>query len=155
MAFDHLRFPMTKYHPVYGARTADKHDDLDKVFVGPEHNWFDTPEEADMHRTAAEAAMVLHNSVRMRVDAVAAEGDPDAENPTLADQVADLGTVVNSVQHQEYVVKPILEAPTAEERQEEADRIEAAAQKRRDDMARESDVVVEATPASHVESSAG
>jgi hypothetical protein len=90
----------------------------------------------------------------MRVDAVATEGDPDAENPSLADQV-DIGTVVNSVQHQEYVVKPILEAPTAEERQAEAERIDAAAQKRRDDLERESTVRVEATPASHEESSAG
>lgn len=154
MTFDHLRFPITRYHPVLGKRTADKHDDLDKVFVAPEHNWFETPEEADMHRTAAEAAMVLHNSVRMRVDTLAAEGDPDAENPTLADQV-DIGTVINSVQHQEYVVKPILEAPTEEERQAQADRVEAAAQKRRDDMERESTVRVEATPASHEESSAG
>ena len=154
MAFDHLRFPMTKYHPVLGARTADKHDDLDRVFVGPERNWFDTPEEADMHRTAAEAAMVLHNSVRMRVDAYAAEGDPETETPNLAEQ-HDIGTVVNSVQHQEYVVKPMLEAPTDAERQEQAVRVEEAAQKRRDDLAREADVVVEATPARHEESSAG
>lgn len=154
MAFDHLRFPITRYHPVLGKRTADKSDDLDKVFVGPEHNWFDTPEEADMHRTAADAAMVLHNSVRMRVDTLASEGDPYSETPDLAEQV-DIGTVVNSVQHQEYVVKPLLDAPTDEERQEQADRIEAAAQKRRDDIAREADVRVEATPASHEESSAG
>jgi len=154
MAFDHLRFPITRYHPVLGKRTADTHDDLDRVFVGPEHNWFETPEEADMHRTAAEAAMVLHNSTRMRVDTIASEGDPDSETPDLAEQT-DICTVVNSVQHQEYVVKPILEAPTDEERQEQAARVEKAAQKRRDDLAREADVRVEATPASHEESSAG
>jgi hypothetical protein len=133
MAFDHLKFPMTKYHPVLGKRTADKQDDLDKVFVGPEHNWWDTPEEADMHRTAADAEMVRHNSVRMRIDNVVSEGDPDGEKPDLAEQV-DIGTVVNSVQHHEYVVKPILEAPTEEERQAQADRVEAAAQKSRDSM---------------------
>jgi hypothetical protein len=154
MAFDHLKFPFVKYHPVLGERTAKTQEDLDKVFVGPEHNWFDTPEEADMHRTAAEAEMVRHNSTRMRVDTIVSQGDPDGEAPDLAEQV-DIGTVVNSVQHHEYVVKPILNAPTDEERQAEAERIDAAAQKRQADLARESDVVVEATPASHVESSAG
>jgi hypothetical protein len=107
-----------------------------------------------MHRTAAEAEMVRHNSTRMRVDTIVSQGDPDGEAPDLAEQV-DIGTVVNSVQHHEYVVKPILNAPTEEERQAEAERIDAAAQKRQADLAREADVVVEATPATHVESSAG
>jgi hypothetical protein len=132
MAFDHLKFPFTKYHPVLGKRVAEKQDDLDKVFVGPEHNWFDTPEEADMHRTATDAALVLHNSTRMRVDALVSEADPDSESPDLAEQF-DIGTVVNSVQHHEYVVKPLLEAPTEEERQAQADRVEAAAEKSRKD----------------------
>jgi hypothetical protein len=153
MAFNHLRFPFVKYHPVLGERTAHKQEDLDKVFVGPEHDWFDTPQEADMHRTAREAAMVLHNSTRMRVDTIVAQGDPDGDAPSLADQ-ADIGTVINSVSHHEFVVKPILNAPTDEERQAEAARIDEAAQKRRESIDHET-VRVEATPAAHTESSPG
>ena len=144
MAFKHMRFPYTQYHPVLGKRTAESGDDLSKVFVGPEHNWFDTPEEADRARTLTDANMVMHNSDRMRIDHLAASGDPRDEfsatdvGEDRADMF-DIGTVVNSATHHERVVKPMLEAPTEEERAEEQKQIDDAAQERRDNLSKSAD----------------
>jgi hypothetical protein len=135
MAFKHMRFPFTQYHPVLGKRTAENADDMAKVFVGPEHNWFDTAEEADRARTLTDANMVMHNSDRMRVDHLAASGDPRNElgmtNAPPA-EAFDIGTVVNSATHQERVVEPILNAPSEEDRAAEAEQAAAAVQEQHD-----------------------
>jgi hypothetical protein len=149
MAFDHLRFPMTKYHPVLGARTVDKHEDLDKVFVGPDRDWHDTPEEADQHRTQREAEMVMHNSTRMRIEDMIGRADAPEEHDPV--EVLDIGTVVDSATHHERVVKPMLDAPSAEEREEQQARIDDAAQARRDSMADASAARVVVEPATHNE----
>ena len=44
-------FPDVVYHPVFGARTM--RDANEVVVLGPD--WFNTAEEADLHRTQAEA----------------------------------------------------------------------------------------------------
>ena len=47
-------FPKDKFHPVQGKVTVNDPNEV-AALVGPAHNWFDTAEEADMHRTDAEA----------------------------------------------------------------------------------------------------
>lgn len=96
-------YPKTKYHPVYGARTAKDPNDEAVAFTGPPHNWFDTAGEADTHRTDREAQMVVHNNQRVKVDAAfgRAENAEHETDPAVA--AGDAGVVRNSVQATESV----------------------------------------------------
>ena len=67
-------FPKTKYNPVFGALTAADPNEAASVFQ-PTHDWFDTPGEADMHRTDREAGMVVHQNMRDKLDGMAAAQD--------------------------------------------------------------------------------
>lgn len=89
--------PMTLYHPVYGAVSAETLEDAARIFQ-PDHDWFKTPEEADAHRTENEAAQVILNG---RI------------NQIKRHTGADLGVVRHSVTHQETVDRQA-EVATAE-----------------------------------------
>jgi hypothetical protein len=89
-------FPKTKYHPVYGGRTID--DPNEEAALVPVHNWFDTAEEADMHRTDREAQLVVHNNRRVKADASVAAFDNDGTHDVPDDVVrGETGIVRNSV----------------------------------------------------------
>lgn len=86
-------FPKAKYHPVYGLRTVN--DPNEEAALQPPHNWFDTAEEADMHRTDREAQQVVHYNTRVRVDAATSDaGQAMADDPVVTGQA---GVVRNSV----------------------------------------------------------
>lgn len=119
-AVKYTLYPLTLYHPVFGAVTVDNQEDALKIFVPP-HDWHQTAAEADAHRTDREAQMVIHNTRRMQVDDMAARydavasGDPDALAKEAAERdlnrddkspVPARGTVVHSVSHTEDWVKP-------------------------------------------------
>lgn len=70
-------FPKTKYHPVLGAKTANDPNESAGLFQ-PEHDWFDTPGEADMHRTEREAQLVIHHNTRAKLDGIAEHQDDNA-----------------------------------------------------------------------------
>lgn len=70
-------FPKTKYHPVLGAKAAKDPNEAASLFQ-PEHDWFDTAGEADMHRTDREAQLVLHHNTRAKLDGIAAMQDKNA-----------------------------------------------------------------------------
>jgi hypothetical protein len=86
-------FPKNKYHPVYGLRVIA--DPNEEATLMPKHNWFDTAEEADAHRTEREAQQVIHYNARVRVD-----GALNGSAPTTMDDKAvtgEEGIVRNSV----------------------------------------------------------
>lgn len=91
-------YPLTLYHPVLGAVTVENQEDALRVFV-PHHDWFHTAAEADAHRTAREADMVIHNTRRMQVDQLAG-GD------VHKDVAPETGTVVHSVTQTENMPEP-------------------------------------------------
>ena len=70
-------FPKTKYHPVLGAKAANDPNEAASLFQ-PEHDWFDTPGEADMHRTDREAQLVIHHNTRAKLDGIAEKQDENA-----------------------------------------------------------------------------
>lgn len=96
-------YPKTKYHPVYGARTAKDPNDEATVFTPPPHNWFDTAGEADAHRTDREAQMVVHNNRRVKVDAALARQENADHETDRAVATGDAGVVRNSVAATESV----------------------------------------------------
>lgn len=64
-------FPSAAFHPVYGRRDIKDANEA----VGLDKDWFNTAEEADMHRTEREAQMVVHQNRDVKVaDAVATAG---------------------------------------------------------------------------------
>lgn len=64
-------FPTAAFHPVYGRRDIKDANDA----VGLSSDWFNTAEEADMHRTEREAQMVVHQNRDVKVaDAVSSDG---------------------------------------------------------------------------------
>jgi hypothetical protein len=87
-------FPQTKYHPVYGKREVVDPNEAATVFTPP-HDWFDTPGEADMHRTEREAQQVIHYNQTVKVEDKVAR--VKGEEPEADRQ----GIVRNSVQAQE------------------------------------------------------
>lgn len=89
-------FPKSKFHPVYGLRTVN--DPNEEAALVPVHNWFDTAEEADMHRTDREAQLVLHNNRRVKADASLAAFGNDGPHDVPDDVVrGEAGIVRNSV----------------------------------------------------------
>jgi hypothetical protein len=56
-----LGYPKTLYHPTIGARTVEDPNG-EAELPGPQHNWWPTPGEADMHRTDLEAQEVIHHA---------------------------------------------------------------------------------------------
>jgi hypothetical protein len=89
-------FPKSKFHPVYGLRTVN--DPNEEASLAPAHNWFDTAEEADMHRTDREAQLVLHNNSRVKADASLAAFGNDGTHDVPDDVVrGEAGIVRNSV----------------------------------------------------------
>lgn len=94
-------FPQTKYHPVYGARAVGDPNEAATIFQPP-HNWFDTAEEADAHRTDREAQQVIHYNQRLKVDANVALNNGGEALPLTGDE-APKGIVRNSVAAQESI----------------------------------------------------
>jgi hypothetical protein len=91
-------FPQTKYHPVYGARVVNDPNEAASL-PGPAHNWFNTPGEADMHRTDREAQQVIHHNRSVKIGDKLAFVNGE-EPPTQVNQ--DRNAIVrNSVQAQE------------------------------------------------------
>lgn len=72
-------YPKVKFHPVHGGVTVK-----DPVEEAGLHGWFDTPEEADMHRTWLDAELVRARNMAERLKAM-----------------GDKPVVQNSVQHDE------------------------------------------------------
>jgi hypothetical protein len=70
-------FPKTKYHPVLGAKAANDPNEAASLFQ-PEHDWFDTAGEADMHRTEREAQLVIHHNTRAKLDGLSEMQDGNA-----------------------------------------------------------------------------
>jgi hypothetical protein len=89
-------FPKSKFHPVYGHRMVN--DPNEEAALLPAHNWFNTAEEADMHRTDREAQLVLHNNSRVKADASLAAFGNDGTHDVSDDVVrGEAGIVRNSV----------------------------------------------------------
>lgn len=86
-------FPVVKYHPVYGKRVANDPNEAHDLFQ-PVTDWFDSPGEADMHRTDAEAQQVIHHNRHVKHQHHMAA--LDGREPELV-----AGPVRNSVQAQE------------------------------------------------------
>lgn len=85
-------YPKDRFHPVYGKVTfANPTDELRQCV--PAHNWFDTAEQADAHRTDREAQDVIHYNRRVRANGALTDGvaeyDPEV--------TGEAGIVRNSV----------------------------------------------------------
>jgi hypothetical protein len=155
-------YPLTLFHPVFGAVTVDNQEAAQKLFH-PARDWFPTAAEADAHRTEREAQMVIHNTRRMQVDDMAAQyealvsGDPDAAQRAAAGMhegveerddgspVPDRGTVTHSVAFEEVHVKPQRAAllKSDADKQAENDAVAKAAADRHADDADVQHVVVD------------
>ena len=96
-------FPSVAYHPVFGARPLKDANEV--MSLGPD--WFNTAEEADMHRTQAEAEMVTHNNTSLLVK------DGMETGSVVRNSVAETEAVVASTLEVtedvavENVVKPV------------------------------------------------
>jgi hypothetical protein len=89
-------FPKAKYHPVYGYRLVN--DPNEEASLAPAHNWFNSAEEADMHRTDREAQQVVHFNRRVKVDASSAAAGNDGVSNVPDEEVrGEAGIVRNSV----------------------------------------------------------
>jgi hypothetical protein len=88
-------YPVTKYHPVFGARTVNDPNEAHQTF-NPPHNWFSTAGQADAARTDREAQQVVFHNLQTKVDLKHAqlneEEPPNKDRQTI---------VRNSVQAQE------------------------------------------------------
>lgn len=62
-----IGYPKTLYHPTLGARTIEDPNG-EAELPGPQHNWWPTPGEADMHRTDLEAQEAIHQARRWKND---------------------------------------------------------------------------------------
>ena len=96
-------FPKRRYHPVFGSREAKDPNESATIFQ-PSHDWFDTPEEADMHRTDREAGEAVHYNQRLKVDARVAQAT-GKQVPPVRGEGAPQGIVRNSVAAQESLNK--------------------------------------------------
>lgn len=85
-------YPATKYHPVLGAKTAKDPNEAASLFQ-PEHDWFNTAAEADMHRTEREALLVMHHNQRAKLDGIAEyqDGNAPVRNSVQAQESLDQG----------------------------------------------------------------
>ena len=80
------KFPSVAFHPVFGRQEIS--DANAGAALGPD--WFNTAEEADMHRTETEAQMVVHQNRDIKVaDAVASDGV--VRNSVAATESLDAG----------------------------------------------------------------
>jgi hypothetical protein len=89
-----LGYPKTLYHPTLGARTVDDPNG-EAELPGPQHNWWPTPGEADMHRTDLEGQEAIHQARRWKNDVNVAmiEGsEPPIDRPELDKD----GAVINA-----------------------------------------------------------
>lgn len=77
-------FPKTKYHPVHG-RVMVK-DPNEEASLSPPTDYFDTPEEADMHRTATEAWTTHAHNLRSKLGAHDEAGHQVVRNSVQADE---------------------------------------------------------------------
>ena len=64
-------FPSTVYHPVLGARTLTDANEATTL----NSDWFNTAEEADMHRTETEAQMAVHKNQTVKAAEMAADAE--------------------------------------------------------------------------------
>ena len=72
-------FPSTVFHPVLGARSLK--DANEAVGLGPD--WFNTAEEADLHRTDTEAQMAIHKNRAVKVSDLEALEEGQHEDDRL------------------------------------------------------------------------
>lgn len=92
MPFEMPVFPVTLYHPVLGARTANASDNMKDAFPGDPTDWFKSAGEADAARTDREAQIVIHHRVENRL--AHAKGEDHEVSPNV---------VENSVQADERI----------------------------------------------------
>ena len=64
--------PAKVYHPVFGEKEVK---DANEAFALSQ-DWFNTPEEADAHRTWTEAEMNRHHNMNVKTQAATSEGAP-------------------------------------------------------------------------------
>lgn len=89
-------FPKAKFHPVYGQRMVN--DPNEEAALLPRHNWFDSAEEADIHRTDREAQQVVHFNRSTKVNASLAAAGNDGVSDIPDEEVrGEAGIVRNSV----------------------------------------------------------
>ena len=77
-------YPKVKYHPVHGrVPVADPNEEAS---LSPPTDYFDTPEEADMHRTATEAWTTHAANINAKLEAHADAGHQVVRNSVQADE---------------------------------------------------------------------
>lgn len=77
-------FPKIKYHPVHGRVMVN--DPNEEASLSPPTDYFDTPEEADMHRTATEAMTTHAANESAKLAAHADAGHQVVRNSVQADE---------------------------------------------------------------------
>lgn len=77
-------FPKTKYHPVHGRVVVN--DPNEEASLSPPTDYFDTPEEADMHRTATEAWTTHAANMRAKLNVHDEAGHEIVRNSVQADE---------------------------------------------------------------------
>lgn len=87
-------YPKTLYHPTIGARTVED-SNAEGELPGPAHNWWPTPEEADMHRTDLEGQEAIHQARRWKNDVNVAMINGEPIPVDMPDRAKD-GTPINT-----------------------------------------------------------
>jgi hypothetical protein len=83
-------YPLTKYNPVLGARTANDPNEAATLFQ-PEHDWWPTAAEADMHRTDREAGIAIHHNMRTKLGHFDEAEQAPVRNSVQAQESLDTG----------------------------------------------------------------
>jgi hypothetical protein len=84
-------FPKRLYHPVHGEVTLQ--DPGEEARLQARRDWFDTPEQADMARTASEAWLAQHNNIRSKLQQHDDAGQAVVRNSNQADQSVRAGNI--------------------------------------------------------------
>ena len=82
-------FPKTKYHPVHGRVVVN--DPNEEASLSPPTDYFDTPGEADMHRTATEAWTTHANNINSKLRMHDEAGHQVVRNSVQADEALRQG----------------------------------------------------------------
>jgi len=77
-------FPKTLYHPVHGG--IELADPAEEASLVPRTDWFNTPEEADAHRTYTEAQLAAHKTLTAKLQALEEAGKGVVHNSVQAHQ---------------------------------------------------------------------
>jgi hypothetical protein len=77
-------YPKRLYHPVHGE--IELKDPGEESRLQARRDWFDTPEQADMARTASEAWIAQHHNMRRKLQAHDDAGQAIVRNSNQSDQ---------------------------------------------------------------------